>query len=161
MIAKKLLLTALILVIALIACATKPVPTPPPRPEGPLPKGAAPITAIPPDYAVWFGEVKECVGYSRVEFQSIKWYMVLVKDDRGFRWPDPPKDTLWVAGLAYSQLTAIVMGDLWVLKAPEIRHEIMHLAASPYGHDAELYQRKCKHLVTCVGACRSDTLNTR
>lgn len=154
--------TLLCAAIAMIACASAPKPQPPPvRNERPLPEGAVRLTAIPADYAIWYGEIKECVGYSRVEFQDIQWYSLFVKDGRGFRWPPPPKDTMWAAGLAYSSLNAIVMGHPWLLKPGELRHEILHLAGSPWGHDPELYQRKCAHLVTCVAGCLTDTLNTR
>lgn len=154
--------TLLCAAITMIACASKPEPPPTPRVfEDHLPHDAVLIKGVPPLYREWFDEVKECVGSSRIEYERIKWYTVITLSPAGFYWKDVWGREFMVAGLAYSQKVAIVMGDRWLLSADHIRHELLHLIASPTGHDAELFQRKCPHLVACYGFCRTDTLNAR
>jgi hypothetical protein len=62
-----------------------------------------------------------------------------------------------VAGLAYPEDGIIVLGSPWLRDSGVVRHEMLHLVVGAV-HDAEYFQRRCAAVVTCVGACLSDTL---
>lgn len=158
MIARKVLLTAFLFLVAVVACGAKPTVPAPRVYEGAIPKSAVPITTPPPEFAVYYQQVKECAGKARIPYRAIRWYFVITANDHGFRWVDPWGEVWWVAGLAYSQKNAIVMGDRWLFNPDYLRHELLHLVASPTSHDPEVFQRKCKHVVTCHSTCLSDTL---
>ena len=146
---KRLATTLFCIVVALVACAG----TIPPHRSGPLPEKALRITTIPTQYADWWKAVEDCSGHTK-PLSSVTWYLVATTSYRGFLWRNPYKGTTeWVAGLAYSDRSVIVMGSGWLFSGPEVRHEMLHLIGSPLGHSPELYQDKCKDVVSCVGQC--------
>ena len=148
---KRLLSTLFCVLVVLVACAHTPK-----RFEGPLPDKALRITVTPPQYKEWWHEVEACAGRSK-PFQSVRWYVVASGPD-GFPWRNPYRNNavVWVAGLAYSMSDQIVMASGWLFSAGDVKHEMLHLIASPASHDPRFYQGSCAGVVSCVGACLTD-----
>lgn len=138
---------AFLLVVIAVACASQGQAVVRPTP---LPERAFPVT-VRGEYQAWWAEVEECSG-KKGDFQRVKWYAVL-SNGRGFEYRGD-----WVAGLAYNDRYAIVMGMPWITSKGHVTHEMGHLIASPNGHDPEIYQRRCAHIVACFGRCLTDTL---
>lgn len=136
--------------LGLVACANLPAPLP--EPFDPLPSGAV-RASVSKEYEDWWRETESCSG-KQGDYSQVQWYVV-VAPSSGFRY----RGTL-VAGLAYNDRYAIVMGTPWILSKGHVTHEMLHLIASPSGHDPEYYLRRCSHLVHCFGSCRTDTLPT-
>lgn len=147
-------------VILLVACAGRLHPRTPSEP--PLPKKAFRIGQVPEIYRRWWREVEDCSGKWK-PIESVTFY-VIYADSNGFPWHDETGDYL-LAGLAFPQKQAIVMGTKWAAADQFVRHEMLHLIASPHGHDPLYFKVLCADFVTCFGACAaeeaaSDSSNT-
>lgn len=97
-------------------------------------------------------QVEDCAGV-RSDFNSVRWYVTLDSLDS---FPTPMGPSLAVA---YPGPRVIVIARLHLSDTLVIRHEAMHLIASPFWHRKELYQvGPCAPLVICVANCLTDTL---
>jgi hypothetical protein len=152
---RKLLLTAFLFGVQMVACASAPRVQP--RLDGGWPEDAIPVT-VRDSYKTWWSEIEECSGGRRVRYEDVRWFAIMHHPPYGFWWTDKFGERLQVAGLAFSDRNAIVMGEGWLFKADFIRHEMLHLLASPLGHSPEMFQRRCRDLVLCIGRCLTDTL---
>lgn len=150
MICAKLLQTVLLSAFAWVtACMHAAPATPLPR----LPAHAVEYVDSSGTYVRWWGDVERCAGRAApFAFKRVKFYMVM-SDSRGLRVANGHV----VAGLTYIRLRAVVIASPYVFDAMLLRHEMLHLVASPT-HDPEYFQRRCRGVVVCAGSCISDTL---
>jgi hypothetical protein len=129
--------------VSLVACGTKPSTRPVPAGEDDLPARMVEI-ARPDFYAAWWREVEDCAGRKR-NLRQVRWYTVL---GPLIDWSPYP-----VAGLAYNKRGIVIIASDWLFDSYLVRHEMLHLIASPYTHDSSLSRGSCAHLVMCTGPC--------
>lgn len=156
MIARRVLLTLLIVLTVLVACATAPRVGGLRGPDF-LPDKALPIKPTPPLYRQWWKDVEGCAG-ARKPVHRARFFFIAAPDGDGFRhpWFTDPLD-----GLAFPPRQWMAVASYAVLDSMTVRHEMLHLIASEGYHNPDLYQRRCKGLVWCYGSCLTDTLPPR
>lgn len=131
----------LVCCIALVACGTgygRPK-------ELPIPRGSIRLTNE--YYAEWWKQIEECSGKT-ADYASVRFY-ALNDQGRGI----PFKGELALA-LAYPNKHAIVLSLGTVMDSLVVRHEMLHLIASPGDHSPLYYLDKCAHLVSCSSHCQ-------
>lgn len=117
-------------------------------------------------YAELWQQIEHCSGQS-YPFAKIRLYMVPTTD-AGFAFTDPMYrvriDSL--AGYALREFNLILLGSPWVVNEWVVRHEMLHIIASPDGHnpfyfglyaepaDTVIVPGKCASLIICTHYCR-------
>lgn len=147
---RKLIGTAVIIAIAVVACASR-------RDFGPVDLYPMPKDTIrfpaPPQYVEWWGEVERCVGVGK-PYYGVRWYAVKADRVAGFS----ANGFNGVAGVALPSHNAIVLGMPWVFDSAIVAHEMAHLVGSAGYHDPTIFQGRCKYLVGCWRECLTDTV---
>ena len=114
-------------------------------------EAAPPRDAIPlyGDYKLWWQDTENCSGLLG-DFRRVRWYAMKGEsfEFQGFQ----------LLGAAFPKRRVIVLALGSVLDSMVIRHEILHLLASPETHHPDYYQRgACASLVICHSNCLTDT----
>ncbi len=132
--------------LTLTTCAHSPPPQPP-RPDALL------LVDSSGAYKRWWREIEACAARrAPMRLRDVGFFVVIAQSlgvsDNGYV----------IAGVAELEpRPTIVLARPFVLRADIVRHEMLHLIASPGWHDAEMFQRRCAALVICVGSCVTDT----
>lgn len=106
------------------------------------------------DYRRWWRDIERC-SERRSNYRNVAWYVVA---DTGDSFELPWRSSR-AYGAAWPERRAIVLAAPWLNDPRMVRHEILHLVASPDSHDPALFQRgACAALVYCWAGCREDTV---
>lgn len=139
----------------LIACASLPIGQTPPRRIEIMPSEAL---------HEWWLRAEACSGV-HANFYAARFYVIPVETNaagrpvKGIDGKGPDSLGFIVAGLTTGN--TITVGLPWLARGDIWTHEFGHVKASRGWHNPEIYQRKCRSVMSCVGSCLTDTLPPR
>lgn len=140
---------AVVVILALSCLSCVRVPYPQLFPPT-LPDGAVVIQKTDFHRRLW-REVETCSGLTypmdKITFYAIP-SRVRTHPDSGFRFLGSN-----LAGYGDRKNGRILLGYHWLLDEPTVRHEILHVVASPEGHNAMYFGVFRDTLITVLGKC--------
>lgn len=125
-----------------------------PRYENRLPHNAVEIEDRSGMYRRWWNDVEKCTG-KRTPMRGVRVYVVM-RSANGFAYNGQV-----LSGLAYAGRGTTVLSTDAMFDSAVVRHEFLHLQASPEYHNPEFYQRRCRAIVTCTDHCVADSIHPR